>query len=81
MFLGIFNTSLVDQKAKGVGLPMLRSNHEICVSGFRAKRWQKSDVIFPQNQRLSPLGDAPIYGISGSERPQFIVFWGVFSTK
>jgi len=28
----IFNTSLVDQKAKGVGLPMLRSNHEICYS-------------------------------------------------
>jgi hypothetical protein len=48
---------------------------------IQGKTMAKSDVIFPQNQRLSPLGDAPIYGISGSERPQFIVFWGVFSTK
>jgi hypothetical protein len=45
------------------------------------KMMVKLGAIFPQNQRLSQLGVAPIYGISGLARPQFIVFFGVFLTK
>jgi hypothetical protein len=52
----IFNTSLVDQKAKGVGLPMLRSNHEICVFGFRAKRQQNPAPFFSETGNRHGLG-------------------------
>jgi hypothetical protein len=49
--------------------------------GIQGKTMAKSGVIFPLNQRLSQFADAPIYGISGLEQPQFIVFLGVFLTK
>jgi hypothetical protein len=51
-----FDTSLVDQKAKGVGLPMLRSNHEISVFGFRAKRWQNPTPFFSETGNRHYLG-------------------------
>jgi hypothetical protein len=56
MFPMIFNTSFVLQMAKASGLSMLRSNHEICVFGFRAKRWQNPAPFFSETGNRHDLG-------------------------
>jgi hypothetical protein len=47
-YIGNFQNTFRCSKGKGCWFAMLRLNHEICVSGFRAKRRQNPASIFSE---------------------------------